>query len=211
MGCLTQWTIPPEFVARFPIFVETGVGNGTSLAYAALHGFERLFSLELEPNNYARAIQRFECDPRVTILQGKSVDLLHTLLTTNHDCARRGVFFFLDAHFASGDIQDDPRDLDADVEAWVPLHEELRRIRNLRPDGNYAVLIDDLKLFVNVGDGVPSPDSYVKRHVQQGFEFLDPFHKSHILTVHHEDGGFAFLMPDTPRIHFRGDTPNILK
>ena len=211
MGSLCQWTIPPEFVARFPVFVETGVGNGTSLAYAALHGFERLYSLEIDRDNCDRAQQRFADDPRVSVRHGASIGLLHELLTREIP-NNRGIFFFLDAHCHKGPWDADPRAIGVDPDAWVPTHEEMRRIRNLRPDGNFAILIDDLNYFTKIGVAQPPDDSYIRRTVPQGLEFLDPFKPSHLVELIDEDNGFALLMPMTPAIAFTApEHPSILK
>jgi hypothetical protein len=115
------------------VFVETGTFYGDMLA--ALSGdFERLYSIELHKGLARRAMRRFAGDPKVSIMQGDSSDLLKPLLCS----LARPAVLWLDGHYsgiltARGET-DTPimREIDAVLRAGTPQD---------------AVLIDDARLF----------------------------------------------------------------
>lgn len=105
-------------------FIETGTGNGETLAFMALK-FDNLYSFETNDFKYEVARDMFQFVPKIHLLHESSShlgELLKSLPVTP-------TMFYLDAHGIPG--EDDG-----------PLAEEIRAIQAYRPDG--LVVIDDV-------------------------------------------------------------------
>lgn len=134
------WGIPPwllhslETSGRYELAVETGTYRGDS-ALALADAVGNCTTIELGTTLAAAASARFASDPRITVMQGSSRDVLP-------DVVRRltgPTFFWLDGHWSGGETAgaDDP----------CPLAGELDAIASspLAPD--CLVAIDDARLF----------------------------------------------------------------
>jgi hypothetical protein len=118
-----------------PIFVETGTFEGDSLDQV-LPLFEQLYSVELSPDYYQRALQRFQDHVAVQLYHDRSKDFLQQLQPMLQD---RSVLYWLDAHWCVADET-------AGEESQCPLLEELAAIGSLNPES--VILIDDARLFL---------------------------------------------------------------
>ena len=133
---------PPEFkhdtiIAyarrfRLCLLIETGTYFGDTIA-ATRTFFSEVYSIELSPELYSRAKDRFAADPGVHLIQGDSGRVLPTLLPT----ITRRPLFWLDGHYSEG--------YTARGETNTPIRQELEAITALCPNG--VVLIDDARHF----------------------------------------------------------------
>lgn len=133
MPSLTQEELKKFSPINTSIFVETGTYQGDTTHMASLY-FDKVYTIELEPNYAARARDRFKYYSQVTVLEGDSSKVLKEL------CPKldKPVFFWLDGHFSGGDTAQGEKD--------CPLIEEVSIINELciQP---CVVVIDDVRLF----------------------------------------------------------------
>jgi len=202
MGSLLRFPFSHEFVKRFPVFIETGYGNGRSLSYAAQHDFRELYSIEILDEAAIRGRRRFADNLRVNIIHGHSARELERLV-----CAMKGAstFFWLDAHFPGADYYSEPFDK---YEEYIrlPLEDELRVIQRLKPAGDYFIAIDDLRFYAdyNWGDGIIPEHLRNALPAKRSLDFLDPFHNTHCVTIDLHDSGYALIGPhDAPFLEFK--------
>ncbi len=117
------------------IFVETGTFEGESVAKARPF-FEKLYTVELSDEYYAKAAARFKGYSDIYVHQGDSVQFLQKLRPELKD---KSVIYWLDAHWciAEGTAGD---------KSQCPLLQELEAIDNLNSQS--IVLIDDARYFL---------------------------------------------------------------
>lgn len=95
------------------ILIETGTYYGEMVA-AVKDDFDRIYSIEFDPELARRAARRFERDPRIRILEGDSRIVLPELLKSIKEPA----LFWLDAgYWGWENLARDPQRLSAEVEA----------------------------------------------------------------------------------------------
>lgn len=123
------------FAKRFGIriFVETGTFHGDMVA-AMKHYFDNIYSIELSPELFEKAKQRFDGDHIVEIIHGDSGVELDKLL----DRIDQPALFWLDGHYSAGVTARSHKD--------TPIFEELTHIYNHRIS-DHVVIIDDARLF----------------------------------------------------------------
>ena len=114
------------------VFVETGTFYGAMIDRVR-RDFDRVISIELSEELYARNEARFRSDPGVTLIQGDSAVELGPVV----EALTEPALFWLDAHFAGPDS--------AGAGQQVPVHTELRHI--LGSPYPHVVFIDDGELF----------------------------------------------------------------
>ena len=123
-----------EYARRYGLrtLIETGTYYGEMIA-AVKGGFERVFSMEYDPELAQRAARRFAGDPRVRILEGDSAKVLPELLKTISQPA----LFWLDAgYWGWADLARDPERLSVEVEAALS-----------HPVKGHVVLMDDARML----------------------------------------------------------------
>src|SRR5271155_4716469 len=99
MGSLYRFNLPAlQKSLGLPVFIETGTGNGDSLAHAAEAAFDKLFSIEISPVACKAAERRFAHDARVEIIGADSIAGLTRILTELESTGQLALFW-LDAHF----------------------------------------------------------------------------------------------------------------
>ncbi len=121
--------------------VETGTYKGAMIS-AGLRDFDRIISIELQPDLAAAAQARFAAIPTVTILQGDSGELIARVLAD----LREPALFWLDAHYSGGQT--------AAGNLIPPIIPELEAIFR-HPVAGHVILIDDARLFDGTG-GYPT-------------------------------------------------------
>jgi hypothetical protein len=195
MGALTRFRFTEGFVERFPYFVETGTGRGDGLAYAARHMFDRLYSIECEHELYRHARKRFWVNPRITVLWGESEFWISSLMMGK--LSEYPSLIFLDAHLPGVDFLGRSFDAEPDKMRRFPLKTELEIIAMARPDGDYCIIIDDLRIYKdddwehgNIGAHV-----HGLLEDERGLGFLDPFRETHDVMISKRDSGYAIIMP----------------
>jgi hypothetical protein len=118
--------------------VETGTYMG-DMVDAQRKNFKQIFSIELSPELWNKAVERFKAAPRVTILQGDSGVVLHKIMPGMDNPA----IFWLDGHFSAGVTAKGDKD--------CPIFEEVEAIFSYSKQ-DHIILIDDARLFVGEGD-----------------------------------------------------------
>lgn len=130
-------SLKKEVLEKYPnkYFVETGTHVGNSVQLALDCGFEKIITMEINPEKVESAKQRFSKeieDGKVTILQGDTVKTFPEALKLLDDRAT----FWLDAHWDDG----------PQGEYLCPLPIELEEIQKTSIK-NHTLLIDDRRLF----------------------------------------------------------------
>ena len=118
---------------RTSVLVETGTHAG-NMVDAQSRTFERIYSIELDPQLALRARRRFAERKHITILEGDSGDLLPKLLPEIPEKC----LFWLDGHYSGEGT--------ARGAQLTPIEQELSAIIGGRRLGD-VVLIDDARLF----------------------------------------------------------------
>jgi len=119
------------------VLVETGTFLGDMLA-AQRSNFDLLFSIELSPELFQKAVRRFEGDPNIKLFLGDSSLKLEEIVAGLNDRA----IFWLDGHYSGG--------ITAKGNKNCPVNEELDVI--LKSPYRHIVLIDDARLFDGTDD-----------------------------------------------------------
>jgi predicted O-methyltransferase YrrM len=122
--------------------IETGTYYGEMVA-AVKSEFERVYSIEFDPELARRAARRFASDPRVHILEGDSQRLLPELLKSILEPS----LFWLDAgYWGWANLARDPQRLSAEVEAALS-----------HAVKGHVVLMDDARML-DGRNGAPTYD-----------------------------------------------------
>lgn len=133
-----------EYARRYGLgtLIETGTYYGEMIA-AVKSNFDRVYSIEFDPELAGRAKRRFADDARVQILEGDSQKVLPELLKTIAEPA----LFWLDAgYWGWANLARDPERLSAEVEAALS-----------HPVRGHVVLMDDARML-DGRNGAPTFD-----------------------------------------------------
>jgi hypothetical protein len=123
-----------EYARRYSLrtLIETGTYYGEMVA-AVKDDFDRIYSIEFDPELVRRAARRFARDPRIRILEGDSRIVLPELLKSVSEPA----LFWLDAgYWGWENLQRDPERLSAEVEAVLS-----------HPVKSHVILMDDARML----------------------------------------------------------------
>lgn len=119
--------------------IETGTFLGEMMAAMSPH-FEKLYSIELSEFLWEKAIQRFNRQKNVNIIQGDSGVKLAEIVSQLEQPA----IFWLDGHYSGG--------VTAKGEIETPIYKELETVFSSRYKFDHVVLIDDARLFNGTRD-----------------------------------------------------------
>lgn len=118
---------------NLPVLIETGTYRG-AMVRATRRAFREIYSIELSPKYYQRALHLFAPFPHIHLLQGDSAIVLgEVLLRINQSC-----LFWLDAHYSGEDTACGVHE--------TPILAELDGIL-AHPIKQHVILIDDARLF----------------------------------------------------------------
>jgi hypothetical protein len=149
-----------ELISKFncQCFVETGTLYGEGVEYAGRFEFNKIISIEIEPDLAEDCRQRFLEDDRVTIITGdSSVEMKTALEMVDGPC-----IYWLDAHFPGGDRNDMMRRgymEEESVDSRVPLLKEIEEIKKSDHFSKSVLLVDDARLFEKDN---PNLDNHLK-------------------------------------------------
>jgi hypothetical protein len=160
---ITGGDLPPKSVKRLIIrsyaksyghrvFIETGTYLGDTVA-TLWKLFDKTYSIELSPELYSKAVNRFAGNDRIDLCQGDSSEILPQILSTLKEPA----VFWLDGHYSGG--------ITAKGETETPVMSELVSIL-AHEIKDHVILIDDARCF-NGTNGYPALDelkSLVQRY-----------------------------------------------
>ena len=146
---LVKHSVIKDYQRRFGprVFVETGTFAGDTIE-AVADRFDRVYSIELDPQWHRRAVERFKDRPTVTLLQGDSGARLREVVASLTEPA----LFWLDAHYSG------PMTARGALDS--PIVSELDTIR-AHPVRGHVVLIDDMRDFTGTG-GYPTVAAVVE-------------------------------------------------
>lgn len=115
--------------------------------------FDRLVSIELSPELFAKANERFSGVSKIELKYGNSAELLCEVLRD----IREPCLFWLDAHYSGG--------ITARGDIDTPIVKELRSILTHRIR-NHVILIDDARCFGTMKDypSISELDRLLTRH-----------------------------------------------
>jgi hypothetical protein len=129
-----------SYAAKYKIrtFIETGTFFGDMIDILQNY-FDALATIELDPKLAAKARQRFQTSPKITVVQGDSGEKLSETLATLNEPA----LFWLDGHYSGG--------VTAKGNVDTPIIAELAHLFST-PRRNHVILIDDARLFGTAPD-----------------------------------------------------------
>ena len=132
---VVKHTAVREYGKKFGIktFIETGTFKG-GMVEAVRTSFDRIYSIELSVELYARAQARFAAYPHISILQGHSPRELQKILAE----ITQPCLFWLDAHYSGG--------ITAVELKQTPILEELEVIFS-HSSKDHVIMIDDARCF----------------------------------------------------------------
>jgi len=153
MGTLRHFNLQ-QFIQDFncKFLVETGTYKGDSVDYAMQFGFDKIYSIELYDKLAIKAQEKFKKYKHIEIIHDSSSNGLKSILDElNGNC-----IFWLDAHFPGSDLGEKGYNDEKDTCVNLPLLEELKIISERVGKFDDVILIDDLRLFVDVPSDVQS-------------------------------------------------------
>lgn len=128
------------------LFVETGSFLGDT-AFAMKDSFEKVFTIELQEELAEKCRQRFAGEPKVSVYQGNSAEILRDILPE----LSGNTLFWLDAHYSSAFHLGNTFIQTARGSKDTPIVEELQILLQHGLKKN-VILIDDARLFVGKYD-----------------------------------------------------------
>ena len=203
MGNLLPFDLP-ALAHRYHLsrFVETGTGEGDSLAHAAniLDAgeplFKQLYSGEIESSLAQRAYYRFAENPRVEIINAQSTTFLEMILPEIP--ADEPVLFWLDAHFPGADSRLRGYGAETNETLRLPAETELNVIHRLRPQHRDVIIMDDARIWLDAKfDHEQMPDILrqfcpTERNINFVHALFGDTHTIEVLTKHE---GYVLLTP----------------
>lgn len=199
MGQITAFDIN-QIVSTYncTAYVETGTGIGVSLKHALGFEFNKLYTVDIDVD-LIESIKKEITDSRVSFFNEKSSDALKKIVeqVKDEDC----VLFFLDAHFPGADFhkmsyEESMRLYKKDS---MPLEEEMKIIKNARPNKKDVLIIDDLHLY-QPGQYQHSnwqhTDIQEEIGVKRSAEFVvNLYSETHQILSYNAHQGYMILLP----------------
>jgi hypothetical protein len=172
---MSQSTLSVDVLKDYPnaVYIETGTAKGESVQVALDAGFEKIITIEVNPDVYVKACVRFQGDDRVVLIMGDSGVVLPDVLKGIKEPAT----FWLDAHWSTGEC-----DLGPGISKCPILH-DLRAIAN-HPIKNHTILIDDLQYFRT---GIPQWNNIVLGDIMEVIMNINPDYRIRFRDGHVEN------------------------
>ena len=123
-------------------FVETGTLFGEGVDHALNHGFDDVYSIEIDKELYDRAITKYAFNAGVNIIHGSSHEKIKELFSLDGNC-----LFWLDAHFPSADCNKKSYTDEKDMEIRAPLQTEIELLSQRKNKYKDVIIADDFWLY----------------------------------------------------------------
>ncbi len=173
-------TLPKELISRYlnPYFFETGTANGACVSLAVSCGFEKIFSVEIEPDRQEENSKTFKkeiAENKVKLYTGDSLILMPQIVNE----IDKPTTFWLDAHVDEG----------VSGVKKCPLYEELETIATSSLK-SHTIMIDDISYFGTKnhwGDGISLEtikEKILQINPNYNFAFEDGHVANDILVAH---------------------------
>jgi hypothetical protein len=132
---MVKQTVLREYSKRYGlrILVETGTYFG-DMVEAMRVDFDRIYSIELSKDLYAKAMMRFKGVNNIELIHGDSGSELKKIINKINQPA----LFWLDSHYSAGVTARGVKD--------TPIYEELQHLLNPKNLG-HVIIIDDARCF----------------------------------------------------------------
>jgi hypothetical protein len=197
MGALAHFDLN-ALMTRYKIlhFVETGTGSGQGLQHASRFAFRSLRSCEMVEQLANVVSQAFKSDNRISVRCQDS----ETFLSVACDMipADEPILFWLDAHFPGADYGLTGYGSETSESVRLPLRRELEIISELRPGGRDAILVDDLRIWIDAAFGSGNLPANVRpfcpRNRDASF-FSDILGKTHDIKFDYAQEGYVVATP----------------
>jgi hypothetical protein len=177
-------------------FFETGTGLGASLRHALHNGrLKKLFSTEIHEQTAIKAQALFQNKPAVEIINENSTIALKKILPLLDPY--KPILFFLDAHFPGEVSENYSYDQNVHDDVTMPLKEELKIIKTLRPTSPDILIVDDLNLYE---DGPFENGNIVKSYAnikneERDLSFVSEIFGDKNISRDFRDEGYLILKP----------------
>ena len=180
---------------KLDIFVETGTGDATSLRHiVSTTKFFKYYSIEIYKPLCDTAKKEFSNNLNVEIINDSSYNGLKQVFTRIRLDNR--VLFWLDAHFPNADFGGpDQYSSTKDKSLRIPLEEELKLIKESRPNCKDVFIIDDLRIYE---DNDYETGNWKDRELYggNGIDFVyEYFSDTHTITKLMNHQGYLILVP----------------
>lgn len=178
------------------IFIETGLGKGTSLKYAIENlNFKSYYSVDIDERLVnAFDINALQTDAEVKIFNAKSTDFLNEILEKiNQDYPNEKILFWLDAHFPNADFFTKQYIQDSEDPVNFPLLHELEIISRLRKGCNDVIVCDDFRLLEPINGRKVFT---AKTWIYHGTEKIKKLFPNHKLETYTHNEGYLVLKPN---------------
>lgn len=199
MGSLRFFNLA-ELKQRYntPHFIETGLGRGDGVKYAQTVSFERIFSVEIMPEQVYAFRPQFTWDTRVQIICSDSISGLKAIFAQYPQPA----IIWADSHFPGADLGIRGFADEQNEDIRLPLITELELIRDERAAKGIkdVILMDDLMIFDEVNhypgeDWKAKLDIKPRKHVNARDKILSILSATHTNEVFNDDNGFVIFSP----------------
>lgn len=148
MGSIKRFNIKSICdVHRISNFIETGTYLGDSIDSAVDAGINNTHSIEIDPEYYFKAVEKYSKHPNINIHLGSSHTIMPSLL--KYSSLRSNCLFWLDAHFPLADKGVVPYNNEKNSSKRMPIVRELSSIIKHRSSFNDVIIIDDLRCFTD--------------------------------------------------------------
>jgi len=173
------------------IFVETGAGPASSLAYAADSKlFKELYSVELDKLTFDKFKPVYEQLENTTVINDTSQNFLKLILPSLEN---EKILYFLDAHFPGSEwgIYDGEKN----PNIRIPLDIEIREIISLKDISKDVFIIDDLRIYI---DGPFEGGNWSERRTLggDGIDFIyESLDNTHNIELNYKEQGYIICTP----------------
>jgi len=174
------------------VFVETGTGIGTGLAYALTHNFDKLYSMEINYQLYHECKDKFN-DSRLELIHNTSLSGLKIILPELDKNDK--VLFWLDAHFPGADFQLGSYDDKISEILKLPLKSEIELIHKTRKNCKDVFIIDDLQLFEDGDYELKWEQDFIDKFRRSNEFIYNLYSKTHNFIKDYRHQGFLILEP----------------
>lgn len=148
---LEKYQTIKEYSSRNNLVIETGTYYGDFSFYFKNY-FKKIISIEAQKKYYKIALDRHKFNNKITILLGKSQDILLKILSQN--LKDKKILFFLDAHWSWKDTFKEKN--------HTPIEKEIKIIVSKIKKKKITIIIDDFRCFAddnhNRNDGSNYPN-----------------------------------------------------
>ena len=199
MGYYFQTINTEDYIQKFSLknYVETGAGEGATLAHSLNSSFTKCYSVEINSTIYDHVIRQF--NPKIvsgecSIWFGNSFEKMPEMLKE----VEGNTLFFLDAHFPGADFQLAKYEDEKDYDTRLPLEKEVEAILENRDVSNDVFIIDDLVIFEPEGGPYEAGPLTLSRDIcpKNGIKFLeDALGETHDITRSYTSQGFLIITP----------------